>query len=71
MAVLAALGAASSVLGKGGGLGGGDSKPDGPVSVTTGPVNQSMGGGAMFEATDSYIWLVALAVLAAALFIRK
>jgi len=72
----------SNVLGSSGlgsGLGsalgsglGSDSKSSDSVSVTSGPITQRTGGGdVIFEKTDTWIWLMALAVLAVALFVRK
>jgi len=73
--MLPLLGMASGVLGGdgglGGALGGGAGPPPGDtVAIETGPIKQSMGGGAMIqhEGTDSWIWLVAFAVLVVALF---
>lgn len=60
----ALLSAASSVLPSLRAGGGGDGGGSDQVSIRIGPVTQTVGGGTMIEGTDSWIWLVALAVLA-------
>lgn len=56
---------ASSVLG-GGEAGETDAKSSDTNDVSVGPITQNVGSGSMmtFEATDSWIWLLGLAVLA-------
>ena len=61
------LGAVSGVFGSEM-FGGAADKSSDTIDVSTGPVRVHTGGGPIFEATDSWVWLVVLALLVVALF---
>lgn len=61
--VLPVLGQAGQGL-----FGEGDTKGDDKIDVSTGPVTVSTGAGPVFEATDSWVWLMVLGILVVALF---